>query len=86
MKNIKRTFVNHIATEEAVQKNGYDCGVFLCAYAYCVCHDLPIETFTQRHMSFFRRHILLSVSQGSLHDLLTYPQLVGASRADIGAV
>ena len=57
----------HKYPEVPQQENGYDCGVFLCAFAYCVVHDLPIEKFLeQKHMQLFRKHMLLSVTSGTL--------------------
>ena len=54
------------------QGNIYDCGVFTCAFAYCLAHNLPLNTFKHFNMTFFRKHIILSVCQGYLHPLISY--------------
>ncbi|NXV83452.1 SENP2 protease, partial [Atlantisia rogersi] len=42
------------------QENGSDCGVFICKYADCISRDEPM-TFTQRHMPYFRRKMVLEI-------------------------
>ena len=54
------------------QPNTVDCGVFVCAFAYCLVHDLPLDTFKAHHMTFFREHMLLTVSSGKLESLIEY--------------
>ena len=56
------------------QNNGYDCGVFVCMYAYCMCMNIPVDTFLQRNAQFFRRHITLSIAQGRLTDIVVHTQ------------
>ena len=65
--------INDQAIDRKMQKNGVDCGVFVCAFAYCLCNHLPLTTFTQEDMTFFRSHILCSTMQDKVMDLLTYP-------------
>ena len=43
------------------QDNGVDCGVFVCAFALCVCLGLPISTFTQEDINMMRKHIGISI-------------------------
>ena len=65
---------NDLFTPEEVpqQENTCDCGVFTCAFAFCLTHNLPIQTFQQKDMVFFRKHIILSVSQGTLHPIISH--------------
>ena len=58
------------------QTNGFDCGVFTCAFAFCLAYNLPVHTFTQSNMNFFRKHMVLSVSQGTLHPIVKYNHFV----------
>ena len=66
-------FINNQAIDMMLQTNGIDCGVFVCAFAYCLCNYLPLTTFRQKDMPFFRSHILCSIMKDELMDLLTYP-------------
>ena len=65
--------INNQAIETKLQKNNEDCGVFVCAFAYCLCNHLGLTTFTQDDMNFFRSHMLCSIMKGKLMDLLSYP-------------
>ena len=55
------------------QDNGFDCGVFVCAFSLCLTHGVHENTFTQEDMPFFREHIALSIQEGRLTTFLTYP-------------
>ena len=59
--------------EDPLQSNAVDCGVFVCAFAYCLCNHLPLSTFKQDDMPFFRNHILCSILNEKLIDLMEYP-------------
>ena len=67
-----RHVYNFERTKVPQQPNTYDCGVFTCAFAYCLAHNLPLDTFKHFNMTFFRKHIILSVSQGYIHPLISY--------------
>ena len=56
------------------QPNGYDCGVHVCANAFCVAHGLPLTTFTTRNMNYFRQHMANSISRGLLTNMISYPK------------
>ena len=58
-----------------LQSNPYDCGVFVCAQVYCLCHGLPINTFRQSDMTHFRAHMTESILKGKLHNMINYPEL-----------
>ena len=59
-----------------LQTNAKDCGVFMCVNAFCFVHDLPLNTFKSKDMKvFFRQHMFMSVMQGHLHELITYPKI-----------
>ena len=53
----------------------YNCGAFMCANVYCVFHDLDTETtFVPADMERrFRKHMMFSVLQQKLQNLLSYP-------------
>ena len=74
MKDFNPTF-DRDNTMPPQQENGYDCGVFVCAYGYCLVNELPLNTFTQSNMNFFRQHIACSIASGSLLPLIKYPAL-----------
>ena len=54
------------------QDNGFDCGVFVCMYALCLVYKLPITTFKQEDVQFFRRHIALCIRNNALANFATY--------------
>ena len=62
------------AIKTKMQHNSLDCGVFICAFAYCLCHHLPLTTFGRNDMKFFRYHMLCSLMKWKLMDLLSYPE------------
>ena len=64
------------------QKNGCDCGVFVCSFALCMAYDVRIGTFTQQHMLFFRYHIALSLAAGRIQTFLTYPEQPDTEQPD----
>jgi len=47
------------------QQNGYDCGVFMCAYAECVSRD-DAFFFSQRDMEVIRKRMCLEILNCSL--------------------
>ena len=67
----KWRFINH--PECPQQQNGYDCGVFVCCFSLCLTFGLPLDTFQQDDIRFFRRHMALSIQKGMLDNFLTYP-------------
>ena len=48
-----------------MQRNGSDCGVFVCRMAECLAQGVRME-FTQLDMPYFRRLTVLELRQGSL--------------------
>ncbi|XP_020805402.1 uncharacterized protein LOC110181838 [Drosophila serrata] len=47
------------------QTNGSDCGVFSCMFAEYISRDAPI-TFSQENMDYFRKKMILEISDGKL--------------------
>lgn len=47
------------------QTNGSDCGVFSCMFAEYITRDAPI-TFSQEHMEYFRKKMVLEIAGGQL--------------------
>ena len=63
----------HAATDTPQQHNGYDCGVHVCAVAYCLCHEIPLDSFaTEEQIANFRVHMALSIYNGKLQRLIEY--------------
>ena len=56
-----------------LQRNSYDCGVFVCAAAYCYMMGFDVNTFAGRNMEFFRQHILCSIMNKELVRIFSYP-------------
>ena len=54
------------------QENGHDCGVFVCSYIYCLCHGMSLDTFKQKDMVQYRKHICLSVLGGRLLPMIKH--------------
>lgn len=75
MKSVQRKYHFRLGLPKILQKNAYDCGVFLCAISFCVCHDIPVDTFREKHMNYFRNHIVLSCAKGELMNIISYPRL-----------
>ena len=71
MKGVSRNYSYRCGLTKKLQQNDCDCGVFVCSMVYSVCHYIPVDTFTQKHMSFFRKHMIISLSQDSLMNLIT---------------
>lgn len=51
-----------VAANAPMQLNGYDCGVYVCMYAYYLSVG-RVPSFTQDDVSTFRRRILLNIVQ-----------------------
>lgn len=47
------------------QTNGSDCGVFSCMFAEYISRNKPL-TFSQDHMEYFRRKMVLEICSGEL--------------------
>lgn len=47
------------------QKNGFDCGMFVCMYADYMLQDLP-EQFSQKDMPMLRKKVCCCVLEGKL--------------------
>ena len=47
------------------QRNGYDCGVFMCTSANCVSRDVRL-TFTQSEMPYLRQRMVVEILQKRL--------------------
>lgn len=45
------------------QENGYDCGMFTCAYAYCLLHGLSPTTVVQSDMDALRMQFIYCILQ-----------------------
>lgn len=43
------------------QRNYYDCGVFVCAFAKAIAHNQHDFMFTQKHMPYFRNTIAYEI-------------------------
>ena len=63
------------------QHNGVDCGVHVCAVAFCLCHNIPIEHFTtEEQIQNFRVHMAVSMREHKLTGLISYgPKTVDIS-------
>jgi len=51
--------------ESPQQKNGFDCGMFVCMYADYILNNLP-ELFSQNDMPMLRQKILYCILTGKL--------------------
>ena len=65
------TFKVKIRTDIPVQKNGVDCGVFVCQYAERVARRAPFS-FKQADMPAFRSKMLEEIAQGKLSAFQPY--------------
>lgn len=63
------------------QDNYFDCGVFVCCFSLCLTYGLPLSTFTQSDIPFFRRHLALSIDEGMLETFLKYPLFDGGEHS-----
>lgn len=60
------------------QKNGWDCGVFMCQFAECFSRDVW-PTFTSADIPVFRRRMVVELATGKLlQDIDTQPVLLEA--------
>lgn len=75
MKNVSRKYYFESGIQKTLQHNGFDCGVFLCSVTFCLCHDIPVDTFKDKDMKFFRHHIALSCCKGKLMNIINYPDV-----------
>ena len=50
------------------QRNGYDCGAFICTYADCLAQDLKLD-FTQDNIPNFRLKMVRDIREGKLYYL-----------------
>ncbi|KPA74168.1 putative Sumo1/Ulp2 [Leptomonas pyrrhocoris] len=62
------------------QRNGYDCGVFVCQVAWCVAHGVAVS-FTQRDVTLLRQVMMLELLSKKL--LRRYPTEHTSSSADV---
>jgi Ulp1 family protease len=60
------SFIN--VTNIPIQKNSYDCGVFLCTYAEYLARD-AVFNFSQAHMLSFRQLIAYELTTKKLVDV-----------------
>lgn len=56
---------HNIGSKNPQQKNYYDCGVFMLKFAEFVSNDQRL-TFSQDHMPFFRKQLVLQICNGKL--------------------
>ena len=56
------------AGEAPVQRNGFDCGVFMLMMANYIARGRPLAGFTQAHMPLLRRRILADLMREMVHD------------------
>merc|ERR1712150_201332 len=51
------------------QENFVDCGVFVCAFCFFLVEQktLSVSSFSMKDISFFRRHIALSIRDNAVH-------------------
>ena len=71
---ITRKWGEVISPSVVHQRNGYDCGVWICIYCYCLCRGIDPKTFRGK-CPWFRKHILLSICKNKLVDFIQYPAL-----------
>ena len=70
---IEPTYASKAAVERRLQKNVHDCGAYVCAFALCLCHGLPVTTFDDTDMVFIRNIIFLSILRKEVLDIVTFP-------------
>ena len=68
----KKVIVTDVDEDVPLQTNSYDCGVFVCMFAFCVILGLNPNTFTQKETQFFREHITITVLSGELYEMFRY--------------
>jgi sentrin-specific protease 1 len=52
----------HCATPR--QTNGYDCGIYLCLYVYCITQGIAVEEIEPNHVCRFRHYIAYCIMYG----------------------
>ena len=57
----KSPWNSYVRFKTKIQKNKYDCGVYMCMFADFVSDNVDYTTLCDNHMTFFRKHILLSL-------------------------
>ena len=65
-------FATNTPKDVPQQRNGYDCGVFLCLFARSLVLQSPVPTFNSVHA--FRWHIILELHEQELHSF-TLPSI-----------
>ncbi|CAF0965043.1 unnamed protein product [Brachionus calyciflorus] len=50
-----------------VQRNGYDCGVFICKFGEYLSKGSDNFTFLSKDMDFFRKNIILSILNNQIY-------------------
>lgn len=51
------------------QKNGYDCGVFMCKTIQYLSQGFSVFSFTQEHITVYRRQMALELAENKLTPL-----------------
>ena len=57
----KSPWNSYVRFKTKIQKNKYDCGVYMCMFADFVSDNVDYTTLCDNHMTYFRKHILLSL-------------------------
>ena len=57
----KSPWNSYVRFKTKIQKNKYDCGVYMCMFADFVSDNVDYSTLCDNHMTYFRKHILLSL-------------------------
>ena len=55
-----------------LQRGDKDCGVHMCALAFCLCHQIPLTTFQTKDMFKFRLHMAWSIKQNKIMNFFDY--------------
>jgi Ulp1 family protease len=50
----------------ALQTNEYDCGVFVIVYALCIAKGMPLSSFAQSDIEYFRRKFFAEIFNGEV--------------------
>ena len=79
---ITRDFVDEDMEDVPIQKNHFDCGVWLCINAFCMVHFISPQSFEgsnkkqqEKRTKWFRKHMFSSITQGRVGDIISYPAL-----------
>lgn len=77
--DIKRSF-DEVAVSVPHQRNSFDCGVWVCIYAYCMVRGIDPAKFKgntenqqEKKTSWFRKHMLVSITGDTIGNVVTYP-------------